>query len=240
MKTVQDWYEDDYSIQGIVAQRLYPNEELCRFIGRNYFNQSHLVAQQRRDIRILEVGCGSCANLWMLAREGFDAYGCDISKNAITVGREILEKYAKTGGGVASLSICNMTTTPYTDTFFDAVVDVFSSYCLCRVDYRIFLKEMYRILKPSGKFFSFFPSKRSDTFQRSKVEERYDEDTLNGNNDILSPYCGNDYFFRFMSLDDVKQLLDEAGFSLHYLESCGRTYRFGKEYFEWLVFEAAK
>jgi SAM-dependent methyltransferase len=172
----------------------------------------------------------------MLAREGFDAYGCDISENAVNIGRKILEEWRVD----ASLAVCSMTSTPYANEFFDTVVDVFSSYCLCRKDYILFLMEVFRILKPFGKFFSYFPSKNSDTFKRSVSSEKYDEDTLNGNRDKWSPYYGNDYFFRFMSQCDVKNLLDEAGFQLQYLESCGRTYRLGKEYFEWIVFEAVK
>jgi ubiquinone/menaquinone biosynthesis C-methylase UbiE len=146
----------------------------------------------------------------MLAREGFDVYGCDLSKNVIDIGQKILEDWHVN----ASLTVCSMISTSYNDEFFDAVIDIFSSYCLCQKDYIIFLKEMYRILKSAGKFFSYFPSKQSDTFLRSRFKERYDEDTLNGNNDMLSPYYGNDYFFRFMSQDDVKNMLSKAGFRL--------------------------
>ena len=53
----------------------YPGEELIRFIARNFY-----AAPNRKDIRILEVGCGTGANLWFLAKEGFNAFGIDGSQ----------------------------------------------------------------------------------------------------------------------------------------------------------------
>ena len=227
------FYENDYLEKGLKAQRLYPNEELCRFMGRNYFSKD-MTYEQRNKIRILEVGCGSCANLWMIAKEGFNTYGCDLSENAIILGQKMLEKYKVS----ASLTSCNMIKTPYEGHFFDTVIDVFSSNCICRKDYILFLKEIKRVIKPFGLFFSYFPSKRSDTYLRSALEDRYDEDTLKELHDVKSPYFGQEYLFRFMSFEDVKQLLSDAGFDVRYIETTGRTYRKGEEYFEWIVFEA--
>ena len=71
IKLVEDWYNKSYEKSGFNAQRKYPNEELLRFMGRNYF---YLPRKKRGNIRILELGCGSCANLWMVAKEGFSAH----------------------------------------------------------------------------------------------------------------------------------------------------------------------
>ena len=62
-------YQTTYKNDGFRTQRMYPNEEMCRFMGRRYFSTER---SERANISILEVGCGSGANLWMLAREGFD------------------------------------------------------------------------------------------------------------------------------------------------------------------------
>ena len=51
---VKSFYEDSYASMGFAAQRRYPNEELCRFMGRNLFS---IPQQERSDIKILEVGC---------------------------------------------------------------------------------------------------------------------------------------------------------------------------------------
>lgn len=48
---------------------------------------------------MLELGCGTCANLWMIAREGFRAYGLDFSAHAIALGNRVMTTHARGGGG---------------------------------------------------------------------------------------------------------------------------------------------
>ena len=47
----------------------YPPEELVRFTARRYFQ-----ALDRKAVSMLEIGCGAGANIWFLAREGFDVH----------------------------------------------------------------------------------------------------------------------------------------------------------------------
>lgn len=56
----------------------YPFDCIVSFIFRNYPRN-----KERKDIKILEVGCGTGNNLWFAAREGFDVTGIDISESAI-------------------------------------------------------------------------------------------------------------------------------------------------------------
>ena len=119
------FYESSYKELGFEAQRRFPNEEFCRFMGRNFF---HVPLRERKEIKILETGCGSGANLWSLAKEGFDTYGIDISKEAIELSKKMLSSYNTT----ASLEVQNMANLNFPNDFFDAVIDVFSSYCLTR------------------------------------------------------------------------------------------------------------
>ncbi|MDP4840895.1 MAG: class I SAM-dependent methyltransferase [Alphaproteobacteria bacterium] len=81
---------------------------------------------KRQDIKILETGCGSGANLWMIAREGFNTYGVDLSEASLTLCEKMLEKY----NTQAQLSVQNMSAMDFDFNTFDAVVDVFSSSCL--------------------------------------------------------------------------------------------------------------
>ena len=85
IENVEKWYENSFLKDNFNAQRRYPNEELCRFMGRNYFS---IEKTKRKAIKILEVGCGSGANLWMISKEGFDAYGIDLSQNAIELAKK--------------------------------------------------------------------------------------------------------------------------------------------------------
>ena len=56
----------------------YPSLAVVRFVARNFYK-----VPNRKDIRILELGCGTGANLWYCAREGFSVIGLDVSKTAI-------------------------------------------------------------------------------------------------------------------------------------------------------------
>ena len=79
-----------YKSMGFGAQRRYPNEELCRFMGRNYFS---VPTDKRCEIKIFELGSGTASNLWMIAKEGFDAYGIDLASWAIPLARNMLDSY---------------------------------------------------------------------------------------------------------------------------------------------------
>jgi hypothetical protein len=65
--TVSTWHDERYRKLGLGAQRRYPNEEFIRFLAGHFFDVPH---DERQAIRILEVGSGSGANLWAIAREG--------------------------------------------------------------------------------------------------------------------------------------------------------------------------
>src|ERR1700733_9194756 len=132
------FYERSYESSGFGAQRRYPNEELMRFMGRTLFP---VPPGQRKDVRILEVGCGSGGNLWAIAREGFDAHGIDLSAEGINLCRRMVESW----GCVATLRAGDMTDLPYESGFFDAVVDVFSSYCLPEKDFARYLDGVARV-----------------------------------------------------------------------------------------------
>ena len=56
----------------------YPSLAVVRFVARNFYK-----VPNRKDIRILELGCGTGANLWYCARERFSVIGLDGSKTAI-------------------------------------------------------------------------------------------------------------------------------------------------------------
>lgn len=133
-----------------------------------------------------------------------------------------------------------MTNLPYGDCRFDAVLDVFSSYCLPEIPFQDCLGEIGRVLRPGGKFFSFTPSKRSLAFQDPHPAVRIDGSTLDGIRREISPYFGNIYPFRFISEEEYAGALEERDFRILSCERIGRTYRRGAEYFEFVSLAAEK
>jgi SAM-dependent methyltransferase len=224
----QSWYDNSYRDGGFTAQRLYPNEELLRFFGRHYFS---LHPEQRRSVRVLEAGCGSGANLWMIAREGFDAHGIELS----AAGIQLCERMLSHWEAAATVKAGDMTAVPYPDRTFDAVVDVFSSYCLDERGFALFLDEVKRLLRPRGRFFSYTPSKASDAFRRPDPSRFIDASTLDGIRREGAAYSGNLYPFRFIAPDEYAAALESRGLQVVYKETTGRSYHGGDEYFEFVV-----
>lgn len=56
----------------------YPSAPVIRFIARNFYK-----VPNRNEIKILEIGSGTGANLWFCAKEGFNVIGLEGSKTAI-------------------------------------------------------------------------------------------------------------------------------------------------------------
>jgi SAM-dependent methyltransferase len=230
----KEWYEKSYTSSGFSAQRNYPNEELLRFMGRNLFN---LPLDKRANIKILEIGSGSCSNLWMISREGFSAYGIDISLQAVELGRKMLDKWCL-DGNTAELKVASMTDLPYPNQCFDIVVDVFSSYCLNEDEFKICLSEVRRVLKDEGRFFSYTPGKKSDAFLNHKPSNMIDASTLSGISRKGSPFYGNNYPSRFIHPEEYRKLLRESGFEVGYLETVCRSYFDQQEIFEHIIVES--
>lgn len=123
----------------------YPGEELIRFIARTFYK-----APDRKAVRILEVGCGTGANLWFLAREGFSAYGLDGSQIAIKRAEVMLNQERLS----AELRLGDAMNLPFEDSYFDAVLDVECLYANSMKDTEVILNEIHRVLKPGGWIYS--------------------------------------------------------------------------------------
>lgn len=123
----------------------YPCEDLIRFVARRYYR-----VPERAGVRFLEIGCGPGANLWYLAREGFDVTGLDGSARALAQAKERL---AAEGLSVR-LHRGDAMELPFADGTFDAVIDVECLYANSWADSRTIVEEVLRVLKPGGWLFS--------------------------------------------------------------------------------------
>ena len=233
LKKVRDFYDHMYKESGLDAQRRYPNEELCRFIEGCFSHYSH---EQRKNIKILETGCGSGAHLWMLAKEGFDTYGIDLSQEALLLCQTMLDRY----GVCAHLSCQNMADMSFFEAEFDVVLDVFSSYCLTKTQGEKYLKKVKEILRPGGFFFSYFPSKKSDAYQDRGQVHMIDADTLDSVSGRSAPFSPQLYPCRFLYPREYERALIGLGFDLYYSETVGKTYHQGKVFFEFIVIVGKK
>ena len=207
------------------SQRNFPNEELCRFLGRNYVN--------KKNVKILELGCGSGANVPAFLHFKMRVTAIDNSLTAIKLCKK---KFNKTK--LVKFIHLDMLDIDGLKDNYDVIVDVFSSYNLNLNQKNILLYKINRKLKKNGLFFSYTPSKKS--FSWIKEKDRFDESTLNSFKRKSSPYYGNKGFFRFISEKEIKKKLIKNNFKINYCEKISKTYKNRKEYFEFLALQAKK
>ena len=231
-KQILKLYQKGFKNIGQKYQRQYPNEEFCRFMGRNFF---HINKNKRKKFKFLEVGVGSGANLSVICNEKFNASGIDISKDSIKITKNLFRKK----NFKADLKVGDMTNIPYKSNKFDCVFDVFSSCLLVKKDGEIFLKEVKRVLKKGGKFFSYFPSKKSKMF-KSKYKKMFDEDTIFKLKDKKSIYKINNAPMRFLDKKQYIKMLKKNNLFTFYSEELTKTYFNGKDQFTFVIIESIK
>jgi len=125
----------------------YPPEELVRFTARYFYS-----VPDRKAIKILELGCGAGANLWYLAREGFDAYGVDGSKSAVDKAR----RYLQQDGLSAHLQVGDIAgfRSMFPGVLFEGLVDVACLYCNRIAEVKAVADEGFACLRPGGRILS--------------------------------------------------------------------------------------
>lgn len=123
----------------------YPSEELIRFTARNFYQHA-----KRSNLRFLDLGCGTGANSWYIAKEGFSTYGIDGSKTAILRTKKRLAKDGLRG----KFFVRDYIQLNFPSNYFDAVVDISSLEHNHKKCIPSILIEISRVLKPGGKLFS--------------------------------------------------------------------------------------
>lgn len=124
----------------------YPPEELVRAMAR-WYGGGRVVDPAPK---VLEIGCGSGANLTFLAERGFAASGVDGSAVAL----EIAERRLSMKNLSATLHQGDVAALPFPDAAFDCAVDVECLYANSFRDSLRIVAEVRRVLKPGGRFFS--------------------------------------------------------------------------------------
>lgn len=123
----------------------YPPEELIRFTARSFYR-----APDRRQIRLLDAGCGPGACCWYLAREGFSVTGFDGSPTALQKGRERLEADHLTAEWVKG----DLLQLPFPEASFDGAIDIAAIQQNRAASIQKILAGIAQVLKPGGRFFS--------------------------------------------------------------------------------------
>lgn len=116
----------------------YPTERLIKCL--------HHYSVNLAGKKVLDLGCGSGANLIYLAQSGALVYGCDLSPTAVKITEKRLKQLKLTGRVNVSKDKL-----PYKSNFFDLVISWETLYYADSQALPIITDEISRILKPKGK-----------------------------------------------------------------------------------------
>lgn len=224
-------FEKHYQESGFASQRRYPNEALIRFLATHYFP---LPMGKRAQVKILEIGCGSGANLWVIAREGFATYGVDIAPTSLALCKQMLKSY----GATATLSVGTMQKLDFETASFDAIVDVMTVEHTDLEGHRATYQEVFRCLKKGGRFFSWHLGAESVSFTKGKGK-KLDALTLDNVRNTKVPYS-NSGVTCFITARVQQRLLVEAGFTNIRIERVTRSSNALKQETEYFSVEALK
>jgi 2-polyprenyl-3-methyl-5-hydroxy-6-metoxy-1,4-benzoquinol methylase len=123
----------------------YPDVSVVRFVARQFYRVAN-----RSDVKLLEIGCGPGANVWFMAREGFDVTGIDGSETAIERAKSRMERESLK----ANLVLDDIMQLRIETGSIDAVLDVECLCCNRAKAATTILHEVARVLKPGGLLYS--------------------------------------------------------------------------------------
>jgi SAM-dependent methyltransferase len=127
----------------------YPGEDVIRFVAANFYQ-----ASDRSRVRLLELGSGTGANLWFMAREGFCVHGVEGSATGVQLAAERLDRecpgWRERGGRLLTADIASL---PYPDAYFDGALDVVAICYSSLTSARAIYAELARVVRPGGKLF---------------------------------------------------------------------------------------
>jgi ubiquinone/menaquinone biosynthesis C-methylase UbiE len=202
----------------------YPPEELVRFVGRNFAHR-----QPRKDIAVLELGCGPGANLWFLANEGYSIAGIDGSATAVEKAQQRLkQELLRRSDLEADLRVGNFASLPWPDQSFDLVFDIEGLAHNRLAVIEAALKEAHRVLKRGGRFFAkMFGTQTAGISTGTSLEPGTTLDPKEG------PLAGIGIIHSFSREEILRLLSGFKNVSLDWSRRSDQGERW--EVFEWLV-----
>jgi SAM-dependent methyltransferase len=152
----------------------YPYDILVSIVARKFF---HLPLNERKKVKVLDLGCGAGNNAKFFAENGFSVFGIDGSKTVINTCKKRFNQWKLKGDFIQG----DFLAIPFKNNFFDLVIDRESLYANKSEDIKNIIVEVYKKLKPGGYFVSFmFNSFHPDKNYGTEIETNTYENFLKG------------------------------------------------------------
>lgn len=185
MKNFSMEWENSYSSNEFTNKNEYPSLEIVAFLMRSYGTLT-----DRSKVNVLDLGCGWGNNLSFLRDKGFSYSGIDFSESAIN-------HCKKSHQNVYCGDFKNL---PFENESFDVVFDRMAVQHNPINSISTIFKEVHRVLKPGGKFYSILVEKADYSYSTtylnssqirelahefSEIQIDYTKQTFNGGNRLI-------------------------------------------------------
>lgn len=169
--------------------------------------------------KVLDLGCGTGKHSIFLAQEGFDVYATDMSSTGVNIAREKAESL-----GLSNIHFLqhDMMGIPFANSFFDAVICIWTIYhgTLSRIQETI--NEIYRVLKPGGMVLTDFLAVNDDTYGTGREIEK--------NTFLGEKKTEEDVPHHYSTEEELVQLFSEFGQLQIKASANSYTYETGRHY----------
>lgn len=235
MAETSAWHKDVMFNEkgGAAHPPLYPNEYLVKCFSSNSYSFVNRSINQTSDgtgksLRLLEVGFFSGNNLRFFLDEGYEVYGCEISKDIGDVGVQNLNQ---SGYSNFVADVGENTKLPYASDFFDVVVSINTIHYSSGGAFRDALIEWRRVLKQGGLL--YVETVGPKHFVREASERKSTLDWIWGYDDFRKGQ-------RFGFVDSELHLKEELHAQFTLVETGSRLEKYPYQTLEFLIGMARK
>lgn len=232
-----DWEDKVYSHNKQVNR--YPYGEFVSM----FFNSLKFLdcsKENKHDIKILELGCGTANNVKFMAQLGYDVYGVDGSKSACEIAKAFLQEEDVR----ATIIESRFQSLPFEENTFDMIIDREAMYCGTLASIKESWQESSRVLKSGGIVISFMYSvdnawcikANEDEMLATKIEENTFIDFKQGN-------FKDTGIVHFSTYDEILEIFDFLDIKLINKHTNNTVYSDGSmefSYDEWIIIGVKK
>ena len=199
LKQEKDMWNKHFS--GIVLE--YPDEEVVRFLNR-YKNR-------KETGKLVDLGCGTGRHTVAAAKMGYKVTAVDFVQHCLDVTKERIEAIGKEADYILNNNVDIAIETGSTDV-------VLAWGCLFHNRKELimkYLEEINRVLNDDGELYCDFRTQRDDMYCNSKEYGEFIDEKVLLLNKNTGMEGGHIYF---PELEELKEMVAEAGFELYNIE----------------------
>jgi SAM-dependent methyltransferase len=226
-----EWEKEVYSQNKQINK--YPYGEFVSM----FFNSLKFLSleKEKKNIKILELGCGTANNVKFMSELGYDVYGVDGSKSACNIANKFLLNQKIN----ATIIESKFQELPFESDFFDIIIDREAMYCGTFDSIKQSWKEANRVLKKEGLVISFMYTTDNKWCQKANKENniatKIEKNTFTDFRDGNFKNTGIVHFTEYNELFDFFDFLDMKLINKHGNNTVFSDKTMDFSYDEWII-----